>query len=178
MDRQPFAAMRVPKPKNATRLGHMWVFVLPMYLFASATLDNTEVTNGEYLKFILATRHTVPENWNRGRIPAERENEPVVLVTFHDAAAYCSWAGRRLPTVDEWKSTCEGGKLNKRGDIWEWTSTDVETGGQTYKALCGPANTCECTHRYLPEWKNEVKGFRCVQDAKPVAWLSRFEAFL
>jgi len=27
----------------------------------------------------------------------------------------------------------EGGKLKKRGDIWEWTSTDVDMGGQTYK---------------------------------------------
>jgi hypothetical protein len=76
-----------------------------------------------------------------------------------------------LPTVDEWQSTCEGGKLKKRGDIWEWTSTDVDMGGQTYKALCGPENTCECTHRYLPQWKNEVKGFRCVQDSTPVTWL-------
>jgi len=170
--------MRIPKPKNATRLGHLWVFFFPMYLFAAAALDNTEVTNGEYLKFILATRHTAPENWSYGRIPAGKENAPVVLVTFHDAAAYCAWAGRRLPTVEEWKSTCEGGKLKKHGDIWEWTSTDVQMSGQTYKALCGPANTCECTHRYLPEWKNEVKGFRCVQDAKPVAWLSRFKVFL
>jgi formylglycine-generating enzyme required for sulfatase activity len=85
--------------------------------------------------------------------------------------AYCRFNGRRLPTVDEWKSTCEAGKLNKRGDIWEWTSTDVDVGGQTYKALCGPANTCDCSHRYLPKWKNSVKGFRCVQDQSPVTWL-------
>ena len=104
-------------------------------------------------------------------IPRDKENDPVVLVNFHDAAAYCRLVGRRLPTVDEWKSTCEGGKLKKRGDIWEWTSTDVDMGGQTYKALCGPANTCDCSHRYLPEWKNEVKGFRCVQDQTPVTWL-------
>ena len=44
-------------------------------------------------------------------------------------------------------------------------------GGQNYKALCGPANTCDCSHRYLPQWKNEVKGFRCVQDSTPVTEL-------
>ena len=60
---------------------------------------------------------------------------------------------------------------NERGDIWEWTSTDVDMGGQSYKALCGPANTCDCSHRYLPQWKNDVKGFRCVQDSMPVTWL-------
>jgi hypothetical protein len=53
----------------------------------------------------------------------------------------------------------------------EWTSTDVDIGGQTYKALCGPGNSCDCSHRDLPEWKNEVKGFRCVQDSTPVTWL-------
>ena len=136
-----------------------------------ATLDPSEVTNGEYLKFVLATRHAAPEYWVNGRYPANRENDPVVLVNFHETEAYCRFVGRRLPTVDEWKSTCEGGKLKKRGDIWEWTSTDVDVGGQTYKALCGPANSCDCSHRYLPEWKNEVKGFRCVQGQTPVTWL-------
>jgi hypothetical protein len=163
--------MQSSKPKNARRLGHLWTFLLPVYFFAAATFDFTEVTNAEYLKFILATRHSPPEHWGHGRYSAGKENDPVVMVNFHEAASYCRWAGRRLPTVEEWKSTCEGGKLKKRGDIWEWTSTDIDMGGQTYKALCGPANTCDCTHRYLPEWKNEVKGFRCVQDLTPVTWL-------
>ena len=163
--------MRSPKSKNTRLLAHLWSFFLPLYLFAAVTFGSSEVTNGEYLKFVIATRQPPPEYWGHGRYPAGRENEPVVLVNFHDAAAYCRFVGRRLPTVDEWKSTCEGGKLKKRGDIWEWTSTDVEMGGQTYKALCGPGNSCDCSHRYLPEWKNEVKGFRCVQDAGPVTRL-------
>jgi hypothetical protein len=40
--------------------------------------------------------------------------------------------------VDEWKSSCEAGKLKKRGDVWEWTSTDADMGGQTYKAALRP----------------------------------------
>jgi formylglycine-generating enzyme required for sulfatase activity len=142
-----------------------------MYFLAAAALDPSEVTNGEYLKFLVATGQAAPKNWHNGRVPASRENDPVVLVNFHEAAAYCRFVSRRLPTVEEWQSTCQAGKLKKRGDIWEWTSTDIDIGGQTYKALCGPANTCECTHRYLPEWKNEVKGFRCVQDQTPVTSL-------
>jgi len=142
--------MQSPKPKRSRRLAHLWAFFVPVYFFAAATFDSTEVTNGEYLKFILATRHAAPEYWSHGRYPKGKDSDPVVLVNFHDAAAYCRFVGRRLPTVDEWKLTCEGGKLKKRGDIWEWTSTDVDMGGQTYKALCGPANTCDCSHRYLP----------------------------
>jgi formylglycine-generating enzyme required for sulfatase activity len=163
--------MRNLKLRCPRRLGHLWAFFLPVYFFAAAAFDSTEVTNGEYLKFVLATRHSPPEYWSHGRYPKGKENEPVVLVNFHDASGYCRFIGKRLPTVDEWKSTCEGGQLKKRGDIWEWTSTDVDLGGQTYKALCGPGNSCDCSHRYLPEWKNEVKGFRCVQDSTPVTWL-------
>ena len=107
-------------------------------------------------------------------IPKGAENDPIVLVNFHEAAAYCRFVGRRLPSVDEWQSTCALGTLKKRGDIWEWTSTDVDMGGQTYKALCGPSNTCDCSHRYLPQWKNEVKGFRCARDSTPVTWLPLF----
>ena len=157
------------KTKRSRLLDRCWVFFLPAYFLAAVVFDPGEVTNAEYLKFVVSTRYTAPEDWRHGRYSEGKENDPVVLVNFHDAAAYCRWAGKRLPTVDEWKSTCEGGKFKKRGDIWEWTSTDVEVGGQTYKALCGPGNSCDCSHRYLPEWKNEVKGFRCVQDAKPVA---------
>lgn len=151
---------------------HCWALLLPVYFLAAATMDPSEVTNGEYLKFVVATHHAPPESWLHSHFPAGQENDPVVLVNFHDVNAYCRWVGKRLPTVDEWKSTCEAGKLKKRGDIWEWTSTDVDMGGQTYKALCGPASTCDCSHRYLPEWKNSVKGFRCVVDQTPVTWLS------
>ena len=162
---------RIRKAKSSRLLGCCWAFFLPVYFLAAAAFDPIEITNGEYQKFLVATRHAAPEYWVNGRYPVGKENDPVVLVNFHEAATYCRFVGRRLPTVDEWKSTCEVGKLKKRGDIWEWTSTGVDMGGQTYKALCGPANTCDCTHRYLPEWKNEVKGFRCVQDSTPVTWL-------
>jgi formylglycine-generating enzyme required for sulfatase activity len=160
--------MQSPKPKRIHRLGHLWSFFVPVYFLAAAAFDPAEVTNAEYLRFVQATRYPAPEYWINDRFPTGRETEPVVLVSFEEAASYCRFVGKRLPTVDEWKATCDAGKLKKRGDIWEWTSTDVDQGGQTYKALCGPANICDCSHRYLPQWKNGVKGFRCVQDALPV----------
>jgi Sulfatase-modifying factor enzyme 1 len=160
--------------RKARTLGHLWALFLPVYFLAAAALDPSEVTNGEYLKFVLATSHPPPENWINGHYPAGKGNDPVVMVNFHDAVSYCRFVGRRLPTVDEWQSTCEMDRLKKLGDIWEWTSTDVEVGGETYKALCGPSNTCDCSHRYLPDWKNEVKGFRCARDSTPLTWLAPF----
>jgi len=152
-------------PRNRGRLGHFLVIVFPVYLALASTLDPREVTNREYLQFVVATGHPPPGHWVDGKFAADEKDAPVVLVTWHDAVSYCRWVGKRLPTLDEWKSACEAATLKKQALIWEWTSTDVDMGGETFKALCGPDLSCDCSHRYHPDWKNEVKGFRCCRDA-------------
>ena len=139
------------------------LFIPLLLLPTGGTLDPLEVTNGDYMKFVQATGHPVPDYWVNGRYPEGEDSEPVVLVSWHDAKQYCKWAGgKRLPSVDEWLAVCEAGELGKEGDVWEWTSSDVATEEGTFKALCGPMDTCDCSHRYLPEWRNMVKGFRCI----------------
>jgi formylglycine-generating enzyme required for sulfatase activity len=81
-------------------------------------LDETAVTNGDYLKFLRQN----PE-WMQSRIPAvfagpsylghwdgdlqlnkdESLNEPVTRVSWFAANAYCGWKGGRLPTLHEWE---------------------------------------------------------------------------
>ncbi len=74
-------------------------------------IDKYEVTNARYLTFIAATGHKEPFNvYGAGSLFETKgiENIPVVQVTWHDAADYCQWAGKRLPTEAEWEKAARG----------------------------------------------------------------------
>lgn len=74
-------------------------------------IDKYEVTNAQYLTFIAATGHKEPFNvYGTGSLfdVKDIENLPVVQVTWHDAADYCQWVGKRLPTEAEWEKAARG----------------------------------------------------------------------
>ncbi len=66
-------------------------------------IDQTEVTNAAYQSFCQATGHALPKGFTAGRA-----DYPVVNVTIEDARQFAQWAGKRLPTGQEWEKAARG----------------------------------------------------------------------
>ncbi|MBN1954325.1 MAG: SUMF1/EgtB/PvdO family nonheme iron enzyme [Anaerolineae bacterium] len=84
-------------------------------------IDRTPVTNAEYARFVQDTGHAPPEHWKAKTPPKEIADRPVVNVSWHDAVAYAKWAGKRLPTEEEWEKAARGtdGRVYPWGDEFD-----------------------------------------------------------
>ena len=71
-------------------------------------IDKHEVTVSRYAKFLQTTGGVrPPDRWEEASAAGAMEL-PVIGVDWHDADAYCKWAGRRLPTEAEWEKAARG----------------------------------------------------------------------
>ncbi len=128
-----------------------WAHTVKLAPFA---IDRRPVNNAEYLAFVedggyaqqewwsaagrqwlVSTGRNAPRYWRRGAQGWERRvfdawmplvsAEPVFHVSAFEAEAWCRWAGRRLPTEDEWEcaSKAFGEACSPWSHVWQWTAS-------------------------------------------------------
>ena len=81
-------------------------------------IDRHEVTQGEYALYVNALPQTqrqaaLPRDWlldeeGHAVFDEARRDHPVIFVDWSQAAGYATWAGKRLPTEDEWEVAASG----------------------------------------------------------------------
>ena len=129
------------RPRHGAGLAPFWI-------------DRTPVTNGEYLEFmsdggyrrselwskpglawLAESKAEAPKYWWRengswlrrsmDRVTAPDPDAPVIHVCYHEAEAFARWAGKRLPTEQEWEVAASWDLARSVARDYPWGNTEA-----------------------------------------------------
>jgi serine/threonine-protein kinase len=107
------------KPQRRVYLDGYWIYKYP-------------VTVAQYRKFCRVTgrQEPPPPYWGW------EDDHPIVNVSWHDAVAYCEWAGVRLPTEAEWEKAARGtdGRKYPWGNEWDGSKCANSVGSNNLRS--------------------------------------------
>lgn len=92
-------------------------------------IDRTEVTVGQYRKYLAAMHETQPKE-----LEAQGDNEPVTGLSWMQAQEYLNWAGKLLPTEAQWEKAARGNLANKPYPWGEEPPTGRAVFGMSFEA--------------------------------------------
>lgn len=113
----PVQPAPAPPPRIADEHGEMILIPAGKFLFGRSNvemelpafyMDKTEVSVGQFNRFLQAMGRPL-----RTDAP---DNLPITNVTFDEANAYARWAGKRIPSDEEWEKAARG----TDGRIYPW----------------------------------------------------------
>jgi formylglycine-generating enzyme required for sulfatase activity len=105
---------------------------------AAFELDATEVTTGAYQLCVAAGRCKPTVRWKTCNLAQPgKDLHPINCLDWRQAEAFCKWAGKRLPTEEEWEYAARG----TDGRSFPWGNGPAE-GRVCWKRAAGKQGTC------------------------------------